>query len=241
MMTRRTALIVTPLALSACATAPPLLPEGQHALTLEMPGGAAPLRCWLHLPTGYHATQNAWPLVVFMHGSGERGSDLEVVKFHGPPKALAAGADWPAIVCSPQLEAGARWSPDRLHALLLTLQARLRIDANRVLATGLSLGGMGAWDWAAAYPGDLAAIAPVCGFGDPSEACRALKVPVRAYHGDADTVVPLARQQASVDALRACGGTVQFIVYPGVGHNAWDTAYNDPDLLPWLLKQRRPT
>ena len=93
--------------------------------------------------------------------------------------------------------------------------------------------------WATAFPGDLAAIAPVCGFGDPDDVCRAQHVPVRAYHGEADTVVPLAGQQACVDALRACGGTVEFITYPGVGHDAWNPAYDDPKLMPWLLAQVR--
>ncbi len=94
------------------------------------------------------------------------------------------------------------------------------------------------WAWAAAYPGDLAAIAPVCGYGNPAAVCRARTVPVRAYHGAADTVVPLAAQQACVDALRACGGTVEFKVYPGVGHDAWNPAYEDPELVPWLMRQR---
>ena len=247
LMTRRTAIsgVAAPFLLGGCLNLPPLnLQEGTQAMAFELPGRALPMRCVVTLPRGYLRSSAAWPLVVFLHGSGERGVDLEAVKMHGPPKLAALGAEWPVVLVSPQLEAGVdRWSPADLHALVTLLKARLRIDARRVLATGLSLGGMGVWDWAVAYPGDLAAIAPVCGFADPAmfakSACRALSVPVRAYQGDADTVVPLAAQQASVDALRACGGTVNFIIYPGVGHNAWDPAYNDPDLLPWLLSQRR--
>ncbi|CAN5228772.1 prolyl oligopeptidase family serine peptidase [soil metagenome] len=241
-LTRRSAVvaITAPVLLGGCQSLPPLnLPEGTQPIAFDLPGRALPLRCVVTVPRGYTNSSMPWPLVVFLHGSGERGADLEAVKMHGPPKLVAAGAAWPAVLVSPQLEAGADWMPADLHALAAMLVARMRIDARRVLATGLSLGGMGVWNWAAAYPQDLAAIAPVCGFGDPKEACRARSVPVRAYHGAADTVVPLAAQQASVDALRACGGTVDFIVYPGVGHNAWDPAYNDPDLLPWLLRQRR--
>ena len=85
----------------------------------------------------------------------------------------------------------------------------------------------------------IEAIAPVCGFGDPDDVCRLRNVPVRAYHGAADIVVPLARQQECVDALRACGGTAEFIVFPGVGHDAWNPAYDDPALVPWLMAQVR--
>jgi predicted peptidase len=96
------------------------------------------------------------------------------------------------------------------------------------------------WRWASAHPDDLAGIAPVCGYGDPALVCRARQVPVRAYHGDADTVVPLAAQQACVDALRACGGEVTFTIYPGVGHGAWVPAYEDAGLVPWLMARVRP-
>lgn len=242
MMTRRSAL-AAPFVLGACAHKPQQTQwhEGQQAVTLDLPGSKEPLRMWLYLPRGYSAASaQAWPLLVFLHGSGERGRDLDVVKFHGPPKLAALGTDYPLILASPQLEAGAIWNPETLHQLSIALQKRLRIDETRVLATGLSLGGAGVWDWAAAYPQDLAAIAPVCGWGGEAKAlCRARAVPVRAYHGAADEVVPLARQQASVDALRACGGSAELIVYPGVGHDAWNPAYQDPDLLPWLMSQHR--
>jgi predicted peptidase len=245
-MTRRTALSTLPVLLSACAHLDtPGWIEGQQAISLTLPGEPASERLWLSLPRGYLASaqqsqqSQAWPLVVFLHGSGERGEDLEAVKVHGPPKHAAQGRDYPFILASPQLAAGQRWSPERLHKLVAALRERLRIDADRVLATGLSLGGMGVWDWAAAYPDELAAIAPVCGFGDPAAVCRARLVPVRAYHGDADTVVPIAKQQACVDALRACGGRADFIVYPGEGHGSWNPAYDDAELVPWLMQQSR--
>ena len=210
------------------------------AIELPLPGAGAPMRAWLTLPRGYdESSWYRWPLLVFLHGSGECGTDLNAVRQHGPPKHVLAGREYPFILCSPQLEHDLPWPTDRLHALLGALQARWRIDAARVMATGLSLGGDGVWDWAAAYPADLAAMAPVCGAGDPARACRARQVPVRAYHGAADDVVPLAAQQACVDALRACGGKVEFIVYPGVGHGAWEPAYDDPALVPWLMQQAR--
>jgi predicted peptidase len=236
---RRTVL-ATPLLMIACAHAPnDSWPEGQQPLSLRLAGRAEPLRSWLYLPRGYRGSTRTWPLVVFLHGSGERGEELDRVKLHGPPKHVAQGADYPFVLCSPQLEEGRRWSPDTLHALLPALHARLRLDPRRTTATGLSLGGHGVWEWATAFPRDLAAIAPVCGFGEPDDLCRMRQVPVRAYHGDADTVVPLAAQQACVDALRACGGQVEWIVLHGVGHDAWNRAYEDPALVPWLMAQSR--
>lgn len=239
MITRRIAL-ASPLMMTACFTPPPdPLREGQHARTLSGPGLSEPLHTWLYLPRGYLTSTTAWPLVVFLHGSGERGTDLERVKVHGPPKLVAQGTDYPFILVSPQLADGRRWAARELHALLAVLTSSLRVDPARVTATGLSLGGHGVWDWATAYPQDLAGIAPVCGFGRPGDVCHMVAVPVRAYHGQADTVVPLAQQQACIDALRACGGTAELTVYPGIGHDAWTPAYADPALVPWLLAQAR--
>lgn len=255
MMSRRT-LLTAPLAAGASLVLPacaqlhtlPALPalgasEGQHALSLDLPGRSAPLRFWLYLPPGYLASSDRWPLVMFLHGSGERGTDINKVRYNGPPRLVMDGRQYPFVMCSPQLDPSSdedrEWDVAPLHALLGVLLQRLRVDPERVTATGLSLGGMGVWSWAASYPEDLAGIAPVCGFGPEQGLCRARSVPVRAYHGKDDDVVPLARDQASVDALRACGGEVSFTVYPGVGHAAWLPAYEDPDLVPWLMSRRR--
>lgn len=225
---------------AGCALPPSRTTSSLHEATLVIPGRRLPLRAWVALPPGYDAAPAAtWPLVVFLHGSGERGDDLQRVLQHGLPRHAAAGREYPFVLLAPQLDAGQRWNPTHLHAMLDVAGARWRIDRDRVGCTGLSLGGHGTWHWAAQHPGDLAAIAPVCGFGDPASVCRARHVPVRAYHGDADRVVPIARQQACVDALRACGGDVTFTVYPGVGHDAWVPAYDDAGLVPWLLQQRR--
>ena len=239
LLTRR-ALLATPLLMTACAhtsSAP-----RQESISLALPGLPKPLRAWLQLPRGYDDDSRVWPLVVFLHGSGERGDDLDLVKVLGLPKQASAGRELPFILCAPQLDACADpdtpWDVATLHALLPALCARWRTDPARTSATGLSLGGDGVWHWAAAHPDDLAAIAPVCGHGDPARVCNARQVPVRAYHGSADTEVPLAAHQACVDALRACGGQVHFTVYPGVGHDAWTLAYEDPALLPWLTAQR---
>ncbi|MDT7835923.1 dienelactone hydrolase family protein [Aquabacterium sp. OR-4] len=243
-MQRRHLLLSAPALAGGCALLEPPAPPSAHAgsqraLALAVPGLAEPVRCWLYEPAGYATQGRPWPLLVFLHGSGERGSELERVAAHGPPRHARAGRSYPWLMCSPQLDAGRRWQPDALHALLGALRQGWHIDATRVLASGLSLGGAGVWDWAAAHPQDLAAIAPVCGYADARTVCAARAVPVRAYHGDADSVVPLAAQQAPVAALQACGGQAELIVYPGVGHDSWTPAYNDPALQPWLLAQVR--
>jgi predicted peptidase len=201
---------------------------------------------WLHLPGALRRARAAgqpdtqrWPLLVFLHGSGERGEDLQRVKAHGPPKWLDAQPDFPAIVVSPQAPTDGGWDPHLLHALLGQLQTELPIDADRVTATGLSMGGRGVWAWAIAYPQDLAAIAPVCGEGDEDRVCRIRHLPVWGFHGEDDTVVRIADHRAAIQALRDCGGQAHFTAYPGVGHNAWDPAYADPALVAWLLAQRR--
>lgn len=239
----RRALLLAAALPAACAVKPaPALAEGQQAHTVQLPGQVSgllqPHPMWLYLPAGYHTSTQPWPLVFFLHGSGQRGQVLGDVLAHGPPQRVAQGAAYPFILCSPQLAAG-RWDAAVLHSLLGTLAQQLRVDRQRVCATGLSLGGHGVWEWAATHPGDLAGIAPVCGFGDAGAVCRGRSVPVRAYHGEDDPVVPLARQQACVQALRACGGVAELTVYAGVGHEAWTPAYQDPGLVPWLLAQRR--
>ncbi|RZL40403.1 MAG: phospholipase [Rubrivivax sp.] len=244
-MNRRQLLLTTPALtaltaplFSGCASLPPTVPDGlaageQRAWQLEGE------RFWVWLPPEYAQRSERWPLAVFLHGSGERGTDLEKVKIHGPPMWATRGVAYPCILVSPQLEEGARWDPQRLHKLLGALQSRLHVDAQRCVATGLSLGGYGVWQWATAYPQDLAAIAPVCGFGDAARVAAMRNVPVRAYHGDQDRSVPLAPHVACVEALRAAGGKASLTIYPGVGHDSWTPAYQDPDLFPWLLSQRK--
>jgi len=238
MINRRQLLMTSPALLGACAALPPAVPQGLAAGE-QRPWQLEGERMWVWLPPEYTQRAERWPLLVFLHGSGERGTDLEKVKVNGPPMWIARGTAYPLVLVSPQLEEGARWEPARMHRLLRALQTRLYVDRQRSLATGLSLGGHGVWNWASAYPRDLAAIAPVCGYGDPAAVPAMYDVPVRAYHGAVDPVVPLARQQACVDALLAAGGKATLTVYPGVGHDSWTLAYQDPELLPWLLSQRQ--
>ena len=124
------------------------------------------LRYQLFLPSRYaEDRKKSWPLMLFLHGAGERGSDVERVKKHGPPRLVARRKAFPFVVVSPQCPEGERWKPDTLTALLDDVVSRYRIDEDRVYVTGLSLGGFGTWALAGEDPGRFAAIAPICGGG----------------------------------------------------------------------------
>lgn len=194
----------------------------------------------LYLPQRYaEETSRRWPLIVFLHGSGERGEDLATVKRHGLPKQLASHQELPFIVASPQLPSDADWDIDTLNALLDELLERLPIDPDRVYLTGLSLGGHATWRWATHNPERFAAIAPVCGAGWQSLACRLAHVPVWAFHGDQDPVVPFAMSAAMVNTVQSCGGDARLTTYPGSGHDAWSETYANPQLYTWFLQHRR--
>lgn len=179
-----------------------------------------------------------WPLMIFLHGSGERGDDINRVKVHGPPKIAGRDPDFPFILISPLLPAEQDWDIAKLEAILDHALATLPVDRSRIYLTGLSRGGHASWRWAAADPDKFAAIAPVAGRGDPATACALKAKPVWAFHGDRDDVVIPEGSFAMVRSIRACGGHPRLTIYPDLGHNAWDPAYDDPALYLWLLSQR---
>ena len=224
-------------ALPGCVVA---LPPGEHAQGFSaVVSKRVALRYLIWLPEPAAMPAAGWPLLLFLHGSGERGHELARVKIHGPGKYASAGRQFPFVLVAPQVPEGMAWDSDALEALRADLVARLPIDPDRVLMTGLSMGGYGTWNYAVDYPHTLAAIAPVCGAGDSDRAERIKHLPVWAFHGALDDAVPIAGDQEMVDALKAAGGNVKFTVYPDVGHNAWDPAYADPALYAWLLAQQR--
>ncbi|WP_126665479.1 phospholipase [Croceibacterium ferulae] len=181
-----------------------------------------------------------WPLLIFLHGSGERGVDIARVKAHGPPKIADRDPDFPFILVSPLLPAEEDWDIAKLDAIVDHVAARLPVDPDRIYLTGLSRGGHATWRWGAAEPQRFAALAPVAGRGDPATGCALVDVPVWALHGDRDDVVVPEGSFAMARAIRACGGQrSRLTIYPDLGHNAWDPAYDSPALYLWLLQQRR--
>jgi predicted peptidase len=192
----------------------------------------------LFLPEAYEQ-QDSWPLMLFLHGAGERGDDLELVKKHGPPKMVETKPDFPFILVSPQCPRDQWWEPMELSALLDAVVDEYKVDTDRIYVTGLSMGGFGSWALAAHEPKRFAAIVPICGGGEPLWARLFSHLPVWAFHGAKDSVVPLERSEEMVDALKKRGSDVRLTVYPEAGHDAWTETYANPDLVTWLLQQKR--
>lgn len=196
----------------------------------------------LYLPDGYREdAPQGWPLILFLHGMGQRGDDLELIKKHGIPKIVEERNDFPFVAVSPQCKESSYWPMEleSLIALLDDVVTRYNVDAGRIYLTGLSMGGYGTWLLATAYPERFAAIAPICGGGFPVMASRLKDVPVWAFHGAKDETVPLSESERMVHALKACGGEVRFTVYPQAGHDAWTETYDNPELYEWFLRHRR--
>jgi predicted peptidase len=205
----------------------------------------------LFLPADYKArSDRTWPLLLFLHGSGERGGDLRLVAVHGPPKYVLEHPDFPFILVAPQCPQGQLWSQDTLLALLDEIVQKYRVDKSRIYLTGLSMGGYATWDLGLTHPEKFAAIAPVCGGAQmlalsltSREKPQPLKtLPVWAFHGANDPVVLLEESQRMIDALKKIGNkNAQLTIYPDTGHNSWTKTYDNPQLYDWLLQHERKT
>ena len=192
------------------------------------------------LPKSYSAKGAGSPLILFLHGSGERGTDLEKVKAWGPPAIAEKDADFPFIVISPQLAEGEAWHAMALKALLDQVLAKYNVDRRRVYLTGLSLGGYGAWDLASRYPDYFAAVAPICGGGIARSVGSMRAIPTWVFHGKLDDAVPEAESARMVAALQAAGGDVRYTVLPEGGHvDAWVHAYDKAGLFEWFLQNSK--
>ena len=195
---------------------------------------------FVHLPPDYDKDpQKKWPVILFLHGSGERGYDLKLLARQPLVQGIEKRKDFPFILIAPQVSPGEWWSIPELDDLLDGLPAKYRIDPDRIYLTGLSMGGFGTWSYLAAEPGRFAAAAPICGGGDPEDAARFKDVPIWVFHGEQDDAVPIQRSQEMVDALQKLGSNVKFTKFPGVDHFSWIPAYKDPELFKWFLEQKR--
>jgi len=200
-----------------------------------------------------------FPLLVYLHGAGERGSDNEA-QLRYLPCWLATDDDrkkYPCYLLAPQCRANTHWvetprALDRsapraelgpmMRAVLAAIEDVLLnfpIDKFRLYLTGLSMGGYGSWDLGTRDAERWAAVAPICGGGDELYADRLVNVPVWAWHGDADDVVPVSRSRVMIDAIRAAGGAPRYTELAGVGHDSWTPAYTSGELLDWMFAQRK--
>lgn len=198
------------------------------------------LQYLLYLPKDYDPAKH-WPLVLFLHGAGERGNNLDKVRSYGIPKQIDEGQEFPFIVVSPQCPRNQWWDADVLSQLLDKVESTYVVDADRIYVTGLSMGGFGTWDLAIRQPQRFAAIAPICGGGDEQQVHKIKHLPVWVFHGAKDNIVKLQESEKMVKALEACGGHVQFTVYPDAGHDSWTETYANPQLYSWLLEHSRAT
>ena len=198
------------------------------------------------------------PLVLFLHGAGERGSNNVSQLKHGvlPLIRYGTATNDPAILLVPQCPANRQWvdvpwntpshtmpaQPSLPMKLALALvrekMATLPVDPARVYVTGISMGGYGTWDAVQREPRLFAAALPICGGGDTAQAPAIKRVPIWTFHGDKDGAVPVRRSRDMVSALRACGGNVQYREYPGAGHDVWTRTYSDNEVLTWFFAQR---
>ncbi|TWU47254.1 Prolyl oligopeptidase family protein [Rubripirellula tenax] len=179
------------------------------------------------------------PLLLFLHGGGEGGDNIEKVKMHGPPRLIKEGKDFPFFVVSPQNPSTTQfWDDQSLMALVDHLVDRYAVDPSRIYLTGMSRGGFGAWRLAIQNPDRFACLVPICGGGDPPYVRKIKQMPIWVFHGQRDDMIPISESEQMVDALRELGNDVKFTVYPNAKHDAWTETYGNDDLYTWMLEQR---
>ncbi|MGI8965543.1 MAG: prolyl oligopeptidase family serine peptidase [Limisphaerales bacterium] len=205
-------------------------------------------------PKNYSATgKEKFPLILFLHGAGERGTDVWKATTHGPSLYIKDHPDFPFILVTPLCPADEVWSDEVLLTLLDEVIKKNNVDASRIYLTGLSMGGYGAWSLGLKYPEKFAALAPICGGSDigaiilashgyatPEKTLALKTLAVWAFHGAKDPVVPLQESEHIVNALKSFGiNEIKFTVYPEAQHNSWTETYNNPELYEWFLKHHR--
>ncbi len=197
----------------------------------------------LFLPSDESArTDDGYPLLLFLHGIGERGNDLSKLKVYGPTRICSnpeKASKWPFILVAPQCPDSHFWSAAQLRLLVEQVCDAYPVDRNRIYVTGLSMGGFGTWSILASWPELVAAAAPICGGGDPKSAKKMANTPIWAFHGEKDPLVPRKLSEDMVAALKGVGNKdVKLTIYPGVGHDSWTKAYADQQLYEWFLSNR---
>lgn len=214
----------------------------------------------LYVPAEYDPAK-AWPLIVFLHGSGERGSDNLKQTDEGIGHAIRLYRErFPALVLMPQCPDGKTWDDTVpvIEAAMAQVRSDYNVDPRAITLTGLSLGGYATWIWGATRTDTFAALMPICGGGDPADVLGTLDakqaakfgtmedrvkalstVPIWAFHGADDDVVPPARTRDMVKAVKAAGGDVKYDELKDTNHNSWDAAYGNEKAIKWLLKQRK--
>ena len=192
----------------------------------------------MYLPEEYD-NDKAWPLVVYLHGAGERGNDLEKVRGVDLPALAERRHDFPFVLVSPQCPESSSWEPERVLTLIEHICTNWPVDRQRVYLLGYSMGGFGTWRTAAVEPERFAAIVPIAGGENTEHADRLAGLPIWAFHGDNDKSVPLKASQEMVEAVRAAGGNAKLTIFEQAGHGIPAMTFAKAELWDWLLAQRR--
>lgn len=205
--------------------------------TIEYNG--SPVKYVVFVPRGYNP-EKPHPTILFLHGSGETGTDGWKQVAQGLGSAIQWNVDrWNYLVMFPQKPPtrGGWMEHEKLILDILEKTKReYKVDESRLYITGLSMGGYATWSLICKYPSMFAAAAPICGAGNPAEAAKIKDLPIWNFHGDKDPAVPIAKSQEMIEAVKAAGGNPKFTIYPGVGHNSWDKAYREEKLYDWFLE-----
>lgn len=192
----------------------------------------------LHIPADIKEKK---PLLIFLHGSGEKGTDIEKVKIYGPFKYLK-DHKLDAYVLAPQCPENEEWDAEVLYRLILKIQKENNIDSDRIYVTGLSLGGWGTWNLAFAHPDMFAAIVPISGFVDLiqlEQTCKIAKIPTRIFHGLMDDVVNIDYAITIYKELKKCNSNVELTIFDDAGHDSWSRVYDSQEIYDWMFKQVR--
>jgi predicted peptidase len=190
----------------------------------------------LHIPA---STKEKKPLIIFLHGSGEKGTDIELVKVHGPFKYLKTN-DLDAYLLAPQCPENEYWDSEVLYRLILKIQKENNIDATRIYLTGLSMGGWGAWNLAFAHPEMFAALVPIAGFVDRVpmiENCKVATIPIRIFHGLLDDVVDVNYSIAIYKKLKTCNADIGLTIFDDAGHDSWTRVYDNKNIYDRMFQQ----
>ncbi|MFD2246382.1 dienelactone hydrolase family protein [Pontibacter ruber] len=194
----------------------------------------------IYYPASYTSDPaKKWPLILSLHGAGERGENMELVAKQGLPRYLEDKPDFPFVVAYPQCPKGTYWLVPLLNNWLEQVLAEVNADESRIYLTGYSMGGYGTWRWASDNPEKFAAILPICGGGDVNKAHNLVHTPIWAFHGKRDNIVPLDETTEMVIAVEALGGNVKLTIYPDLFHDSWTVTYNNPAIYDWLLQHKR--
>lgn len=199
--------------------------------------------CFITVPAGFDRDKESLPMIVFLHGAGERGNNIELVKIHGIPKLFESNEDHlglRVITLSPQCPEGKVWNHlvFRLKELIDHIAAEYNADRHRISLTGISMGGFGTWEMGMTFPGYFSALAPICGGGQSWRASVLRDTPIYVFHGDADSVVPIEYSKEMIRVIENAGGKPSFTVYHGVDHDSWTRAYGTTGLIEWLIAQK---